>query len=404
MRTVVSLLIVGLVSLVTCHAFADETARAPQAAGTNTPKKDSLKSDDLDDLTVALNILRAVKREGAGNAAARTAWPTVAGADVKRLPTILSALDDASPLALNWLRSAIEAIAERETRTGRGLSVADLEAFVLDTSHGPRSRRLAFELLTRIDPQAENRLVPGFLNDPSLELRREAVARLINTGERLSAEAKEQPDKKPVAIETLRRAFASSRDLDQIAELAKSLKSLGETVDLPQHFGFIMTWRLIGPFDNRDFVGYNTVYGPEKDFDTTSSYVGKEQQSLNWIEHTTTDPHGMVDLNKALGKDMGAIAYAAAEFNSDTERKVDFRIGCICACKLWVNGQLIDQHEVYHSGTKIDQYISQASLKPGRNQILVKICQNEQTEKWAQDWQFQLRVCDAIGTAILSAK
>jgi hypothetical protein len=31
------------------------------------------------------------------------------------------------------------------------------------------------------------------------------------------------------------------------------------------------------------------------------------------------------------------------------------------------------------------------------------IAQNEQTEAWAQDWKFQLRVCDDIGTAILSA-
>jgi hypothetical protein len=41
-------------------------------------------------------------------------------------------------------------------------------------------------------------------------------------------------------------------------------------------------------------------------------------------------------------------------------------------------------------------------MKAGRNVILVKICQNEQTEEWAQVWQFQLRVCDPTGNAILS--
>jgi hypothetical protein len=34
--------------------------------------------------------------------------------------------------------------------------------------------------------------------------------------------------------------------------------------------------------------------------------------------------------------------------------------------------------------------------------ILVKCLQNEQTEDWAQNWDFQLRVCDATGTAVLS--
>jgi hypothetical protein len=59
--------------------------------------------------------------------------------------------------------------------------------------------------------------------------------------------------------------------------------------------------------------------------------------------------------------------------------------------------------EVYHTGTDMDQYAGKARLQPGKNVILVKICQNEQTEDWAQLWQFQLRVCDQIGTAIPSS-
>jgi hypothetical protein len=43
------------------------------------------------------------------------------------------------------------------------------------------------------------------------------------------------------------------------------------------------------------------------------------------------------------------------------------------------------------------------TLRRGKNAILIKVCQNEQTEDWAQRWQFQFRVCDASGTAILSA-
>jgi hypothetical protein len=110
----------------------------------------------------------------------------------------------------------------------------------------------------------------------------------------------------------------------------------------------------------------------------------------------------MVDLNAALGKNKGAAAYAYAEFVSDAERPVDVRIGSIVAIKVWVNGKLVDSRETYHSGTSIDQYIAHAVLQPGVNRILVKCCENEQTEQWAQDWQFQLRICDAVGTAVLS--
>ena len=41
------------------------------------------------------------------------------------------------------------------------------------------------------------------------------------------------------------------------------------------------------------------------------------------------------------------------------------------------------------------------ALKAGKNTILVKVCQNEDVKDWTKEWEFQLRVCDATGTAIL---
>jgi hypothetical protein len=49
---------------------------------------------------------------------------------------------------------------------------------------------------------------------------------------------------------------------------------------------------------------------------------------------------------------------------------------------------------------RMDQHVGAGVLHAGRNEILVKICQNEQTEDWAQSWSFQLRVCDASGVAV----
>ena len=48
----------------------------------------------------------------------------------------------------------------------------------------------------------------------------------------------------------------------------------------------------------------------------------------------------------------------------------------------------------------VDQYVEPVVLERGKNVILIKVAQNEQTEDWAQDWAFQLRVCDPVGTAI----
>jgi hypothetical protein len=67
-----------------------------------------------------------------------------------------------------------------------------------------------------------------------------------------------------------------------------------------------------------------------------------------------------------------------------------------------LNGELLTANQVYHAGMEVDQYVAHGRLDEGPNQILVKVCQNEQEESWAQRWQFQLRVCDELGTAVLA--
>lgn len=352
------------------------------------------------DVAYLLKEIKAVGPEAAGHPAATKAWKTLSLARASQLPTLLAGLDDANPLAANWIRSAIEAVAERELKAGGKLPQKDLELFILDTKHSPKARRLAFEWLTRVDATTPDRLVPGFLDDPSVEFRRDAVTRLLD-----QADALVKDDQKPAAIPVYQQAFGGARDLDQIELIVGKLKELGQEVDQPRHFGFVTTWKLIGPFDNTGKKGYAISYPPEEtqEYDFGQTYMGKEGE-LKWIDFTSQDKHGLVDLNAALGKNMGAAAYAVAYFNSEQELDAEIRLACTNANKLWLNGQLVGEHEVYHAGTKIDQYINRVKLKQGRNTILLKACQNEQTEKWAQDWSFQLRICDAVGTAIKEQK
>ena len=350
-----------------------------------------LRADELSD---ALAALKTAQPGGAGQAAAAAAWKTAAAQPPARMTDVLAALDDAGPLAANWLRAAVEAIGERAASAGDKSAAPALEKFVLATDHSPRARRLAFDWLVRFEPSAEARLMAGFLDDPSTELRRDAVARVLEAAEKAAGDA----DKKTL----FQQAFAASRDVDQINAASAALEKLGTKVDLPSHFGFITRWKLIGPFDNMGEKGFNVAYPPEEKVDLAAKYPGKGGKQVAWIDHVTDDKYGDVDVNKALGKNKGAAAYAFAEFRVAAETPVDIRIGAISAIKVWVNGQLLDSREVYHSGTEIDQYVSRTKLNPGVNAILVKVCENEQTENWAQDWKFQLRVCDATGTAVLS--
>jgi hypothetical protein len=165
--------------------------------------------------------------------------------------------------------------------------------------------------------------------------------------------------------------------------------------------GFVLHWKLIGPFDNIDDKGWDVAYPPEKKVDLAAEYDGQKGK-VHWLVHATTDDFGRVDLNKILANHKGAIAYAYAEFVADRDQPCDLRMGTSNASQVWLNGEQIGATHVYHANETVDQYIAQGQLKRGQNTILLKLCQNEQTEPWAQDWAFQLRVCDAIGTAILS--
>jgi hypothetical protein len=349
------------------------------------------------DLAPLVQALRNVEPEGKGHREATYAWAQLTEqAGVDDLPTILAGMDDAGPLAANWLRAAVDAIAERHLQKTGKLPTRSLEKFLAEKQHNPRARRQAFEWIARADPAAPDRLIPGMLDDPSLELRRDAIARLLTSAETALADKNETG-----ALATYRKALDSARDLDQVKTITEALAKLGHGVDLAHHYGFVQDWMLVGPFDNRGGKGFVKVYPPEESIDFKAAYQAPDG-TLRWIRHHTDNEYGMVDLNKAIGKHMGAVGYAATEFQSDRRRPIKIRLGSQNAVKIWLNGKLLAAAEVYHANSAMDQYIGRGELRPGRNVILVKVCQNEMTVDWAQDWQFQLRTTDSLGKAVLS--
>jgi hypothetical protein len=357
------------------------------------PSDEAFGADDLQPL---LKTLQSVGPGGLGNREAAQAWQELVRADAGRLPTILAGLDDAGPLASNWIATAVDAVAERQLQSGGKLPAAELERFVLDARHAPKGRSLAYQWLSRVDSTAPRRLLAGMLNDASAELRRDAIAQFIEETSLLAESGKTLE-----AAARYREALRAARDFDQIALLVQRLRKLGQQVDPARLLGFIVKWKLIGPFDNPEEKGYDTVYPPEQKLDLNASYEGKRGK-LRWMDYTSKDDYGLVDLNAAIAEEKGVAAYATAEFIAAKPRRVQFRLATLNAVKLWLNGRLIDEHKVYHLGSQLDHYVSQAELQAGRNVILLKICQNEQTQDWAKPWAFQLRVCDEAGVAVLS--
>ena len=67
----------------------------------------------------SISTILKVGSEGRGNAEAAKAWQSLSQAGTSELTAILSAMDQASPLAANYLKGAVDAIVEQSRLFGR---------------------------------------------------------------------------------------------------------------------------------------------------------------------------------------------------------------------------------------------------------------------------------------------
>lgn len=305
-----------------------------------------------------------------------------------KLMDVLSAMRDQSATTKNWYLSVAQTIADRNPQRSK----SELEQFLPRLSEDSTARYWAFNFVTRGDQKYREQILESMLADPCLELRYDAVdlgLSRIKADESLSESQR---------IAAYRELLFAARLPSQIQDVAAKLEELGEEVDLLNHFGFIKTWELVGTFENKNQASFNVQYDPEKDYE--AGKLVANSGSASWQQATTESADGAIDLNALYDNAKGVIVYGLSSFQSANELDCEVRLGSPNACQVWVNGQKVISREVYHSGNQIDQYVAPVRLRRGENSILVKICQNEQKEPWAQDWQFQLRFTDASGLAV----
>jgi tetratricopeptide (TPR) repeat protein len=152
-----------------------------------------------------------------------------------------------------------------------------------------------------------------------------------------------------------------------------------------QSTGFITedAWWILGPFDNTDGIGYDTAYIPE---DTTEKYEDPNEQ-ITWRKGDDETLDGYID----FGKDSEwSVVYAWTTVISPDERKAQLRFGSDDQGKVRLNGEEVFAH-TRASVAQVDRDIIPVTLKPGKNTVLVKVCQE------AGDWGFYLRITDPEG-------
>ncbi len=352
-------------------------------------------ADEVDD---ALATIARVGPQGAGSAEARQARDQLARRGTEILPQLLSAMDTTNVVAANWYRTAYEEITARElAKTSPQFPLESLHAYAADPARQGRVRRRVLELLDRVEPAYRGELIPTLLDDP--EFRAEAVQAALDAGAKAEADGNLAQ-----AIGEYRKAFEHSRSAEQATASAAKLTALGETADIVAHLGFVVDWRLLGPFDAPEYSGFAKVFPPEKEkaIDFQAEYEGKEGKSLRWRRFHAADALGQLNLIDSIAPVKEAVGYAYSELNSPREIDAQLRCGADDNCTVWLNGERVFGREQWLNGTRLDRFVAPVHLRPGTNRLLVKICQGPQHKdpEVPNNWSLQLRFCDATGVGL----
>lgn len=341
-----------------------------------------------DALSSAIKTIAGVKAgQGAGDEI-KAALATVEAAGAKALVPVASQIGRGTAVTDNWLRGAFEAAAASGIEDVRG----DLVAFFRDRTNSPRARRLVYETLIANYPEAKDELLADAINDPSEEMRVDAVNRLVAAAEKETDEA--------VKLEVLSAALKAATVKEQVDRVSKEVKALGGAFDEAGHYGYLTTWKAVGPFDNKDMKGFDVLYGPEKG-DLSAPDLGAVFEGTlgeaKWTDVSASGDDGVIDLAEQLGPHKGVLVYVTTSFESDRDRSVEIRLSTANAWKMWLNGQPLFEREEYHRGMLWDQYRVPATLTKGTNVLVMKVLQNEQDQSWAQRWSYRVRLTDPTG-------
>jgi hypothetical protein len=143
-------------------------------------------------------------------------------------------------------------------------------------------------------------------------------------------------------------------------------------------------WQHLGPLDNAGGRGFNTTHECEKTIDLKATYLGKGNKKISWKEANFTD--GAVnDLAGLYSHKVWAACYLYREIEVERDTNVPASFGSDDTLSVWLNGRKIISDPSYRAAAP-DQNLATLSLKAGKNQLLMKICQGD------GGWEFYFNI------------
>ena len=148
---------------------------------------------------------------------------------------------------------------------------------------------------------------------------------------------------------------------------------------------FVNQWLFIGPFDNEGGSGFGKVFGPEADADKAilagRAYDGKDRP-VRWRSLADLFPLSRWQFDALVDAPRNTCSYmttfVSAKPGSRADRPISLWIGAGGAFRVFWNGGEVFEETAYR-GLHRDRHAVGVSLKPGQNNLTVKVCTKEES-------------------------
>lgn len=137
-------------------------------------------------------------------------------------------------------------------------------------------------------------------------------------------------------------------------------------------------WYYIGPFDNTNWRGFDTAFPPEKEINLAATYKGKFNRPVQWKEYPDFQLSYYLNFLPLFAKQdekEWACIYLYHEIDSPEAAALHLSLGSDDSLTIWLNQDLVLNKDVKRAVMADDDFVT-LKLKPGKNQLLVKICQS----------------------------
>ncbi|MBK7877723.1 MAG: ThuA domain-containing protein [Planctomycetes bacterium] len=156
----------------------------------------------------------------------------------------------------------------------------------------------------------------------------------------------------------------------------------------------VVDWRVLGPFDRvgaKPIVlerARETSKGVTIDAerpDLAARYTGREKAEFGWRDARADPKTSFLDLRAFYDGFDEVSAFAFARVGSNTKRKAKLLVGSDDMVRVWLNGALIHEHDVYRAWREDEDELD-VELQPGENALLVRV------DNGGGGWSFDVKV------------